>query len=193
MGSSSGRPVLGPQDGSGIPQHLFMGFLLRYCADCEEALAFARKHPVAGKGIIVGLTDREGRMLRIETCGRHLGFAWGRDYVFSVNHYQDPAMFEEIRKQVPGFLTSDYYANSNARREFLQRHLPRMVGTPLSREDQVAELFADELGTVCQRGVVGREPKAMWTNYGALCDPVARTMDVYWGLPCDNQVTRYTL
>jgi len=65
VGHSSGRPVLGPQNGDGVPQHMFPGLVLRYCRTVEEAIAFAHKHPVAGKGLNIVVADASGVMAAI--------------------------------------------------------------------------------------------------------------------------------
>lgn len=179
MGHSSGRPVLGDQDGYGIPQHMFPGLVLRYCANCAEVLEFARRHPIAGKGVNIATADRQRNLLAVEKCGGRTGFRESREWAFTTNHYQDPSLFEETRRQVPAFLTSKYLADSSMREQFLKARLPRVCAVQ-GRDPKKAlqELLADGPGRICQ---CFQQDEGMWTNYAAFIHPPKRTMEIYLG------------
>ncbi len=179
MGHSSGRPVLGEQDGFAVPQHMFPGLVLRYCKACDEVEAFARKHPVAGKGVNIACVDRNGNCIAVEKCGRHTGVRRSREWAFTTNHYQERALHELVSAQVPKFLSSDYYANSHAREVFLKRQLPKVcavVGADPCKQLEV--LLQEGAGQICQ---CFEKDKGLWTQYAAFVNPAMKTMELYLG------------
>lgn len=179
MGHSSGRPVLGEQEGDGIPQHVFPGLVLRYCKDCDEAIEFAKQHPVAGKGVNIACADPSGEVIAVEKCGKNTGIRRGREWAFTTNHYQDAKMAELTSAEVPQFLNSQYYANSRARESFLKDHLPKVRN--VDGDDpakQLEVLLEDGPGRIRQ---CFEKEKGLWTNYAVFLNPRAKSLNVYLG------------
>lgn len=189
MGSSSGRPVLAPQDGHGVPQHMFANLVLRYCRNVDEAIAFAHKHPVSGKGINIAVADAAGNLAAIDKCGKFVGVRRSRDFAFAVNHYLNPDMLAEIERQIPDFIGSKYHRNSDGRRAFLEARLPRMAAMDdADPDDIVATLFEhSDAGSVCQH--MGEND--LGTNFAARIRPVERTVDIWHGPPCLGDLCSY--
>lgn len=179
MGHSSGRPPIDVQDGYAIPQHMFPGLVLRYCRNADEVEAFARKHPVTGKGVNIACADADGNLIAVEKCAGHTGIRRSREWAFTTNHYQDESLWKLVGAQVPEFLGSQYYANSHARELFLKKQLPavRVVAGKDPRA-QLEVLLADGPGRICQ---CFDKEKGLWTNYACFLNPAARTMEVYLG------------
>jgi hypothetical protein len=75
---------------------MFPGFVLRYCKDCDEVEAFARKHPVAGKGVNIACADRSGNCIAVEKCSRHTGVRRSREWAFATNQYQEKELAELV-------------------------------------------------------------------------------------------------
>jgi len=179
MGHSSGRPVLGEQEPHAIPQHMFPGLVLRHCSNCDEVEAFARKHPVTGKGVNIACADRKGNVIAVEKCGQHTGIRRSREWAFVTNHYQEKELAGLVSAQVPAFLRSHYYANSRAREVFLKRQLPKVCevdGGDL--RNQLEVLLEEGAGEICQRF---RTKEGLWTQYAAFLNPAAKTIELYLG------------
>lgn len=179
MGHSSGRPPIDVQDGYAIPQHMFPGLVLRYCRNADEVEAFARKHPVTGKGVNIACADTDGNLIAVEKCAGHTGIRRSREWAFTTNHYQDEKLWELVSAQVPKFISSEYYANSHARELFLKKQLPAVRSvTGKDPRTQLEVLLADGPGRICQ---CFDKDKGLWTNYACFLNPATRTMEVYLG------------
>lgn len=184
IGSTSGRPVLGPQDGAGIPQHIFPLLVLRYCANCAEAVEFAQYHPVAGKGINLVVTDAGGNIITIEKCGPHTGVRHNSEYDYVVNHYRDVAMANISSKQAPEFFDTGYYQNSKARSDFLNANLSKMAHGTRRPLGQLRSLLKEKGACIWQCNFSSEE--AMWTDYGTLLSSKSPSLTLFTDSPLES-------
>ena len=167
LGQSSGHPAFMPQDGYGIPQHLFPLLLLRRCASTDEARDFALSHPLAGKGLNVVVVDALGQVLVIEKSGSRTGLTRPAGGVgCCTNHFRHPLLAAESRRQDRGFAAGAYGRETRARAAYLAAALDLAAPVaPIAEEDAgrpeifpLAELVAlvsahpAGTGTLCKHG-----------------------------------------
>lgn len=89
-GANSG-PRVDKQSGEGIPQHCGAYPAIVGCRNVEEAVAFWKAHPFAGKGLNIGVIDRDGRGAVCEISAHRMGVRAMKDgFLAATNHYLLP-------------------------------------------------------------------------------------------------------
>jgi len=168
VGLNSG-PAQQGQTGAGVPQHFGPYPVLFRAGDVREAVEAFRSLDFAGKGLVIGVTDAQGRGAVIEKSGPGQGVrAMEGHALLGVNDFLTEEMSACNANARPAALQ-----NCAARRERWERFLQE--DDPSAGPKAIERLLADDAspGALCQTGQAG-----LHTEAAAIISPADRVMKV---------------
>lgn len=192
VGQSSGSTQLG-QSGAGLPTLEYPRMILECCANVEEAIAFCRRTPMAGKGLSIALVDASGGGVVIEKSGTAMavryplangqkaGLGTAPNSVYCANIFLDKQMQGFTELAMPG--VPSLVDNSRQRLEIVDNFL-RQNPTP-----SIKSLETLMQTPLLGQGLCQQMYTQLMTHFAYILLPRERKMILFEGV-AENQLVQ---